>query len=82
MSHLGYKDIERPVEAVGVEHLCTVLTDLLQGPEASLARGVVITSTRSSQQLSRDIEPLLTCLGGYTEQGAGRANCVVLLYLR
>jgi hypothetical protein len=40
---LGYKDIERPVEAVGVEHLCTVLTDLLQGPEASLARGVVIT---------------------------------------
>ena len=49
LTHLRYEDIEGSVEIVGVQHLRAVLADLLQGPEAPLAGGVVVTVEQVTQ---------------------------------
>ena len=42
MTHFRNEDIERPVEAVRVQDLGTVLADFLKSSEASLGHGWVI----------------------------------------
>ena len=57
-THFGDEDIERPVEAVGVEDLGAVFADLLQRPEAALGHGGVV-SVQQLAQAGQQVRPVV-----------------------
>ena len=57
LTHFGNEDIERPVEAVGVEDLGAVLVDLMQRPEGALGHGWVV-SYRQLAQAGQQVGPV------------------------
>ena len=75
-SHLGYEDIERSVKIVGVQYFSTVLAYLLQGSEASLAGGVVITGGGMVKRCQ--CQDKLTCPASCRALGGALASCVTL----
>ena len=58
LTHFGDEDVERSVEAVGVEDLGAVLADLLERPEASLGHGGVV-SVQQLAQAGQQVRPVV-----------------------
>ena len=67
-THFGNEDVERPIEAVRVQHLGTVLADLLKSSEASLGHRWVIRVqqvTQAGQQVRPVVQISLELSGSF-----------------